>query len=467
MSAFLYDPCPLSESFCDALHERFEGNFSLSVSLREQHGQDESAYPCMPPGGVVFVRTTEDVVDLVNACRTHQVPLIPFGAGSSMEGHVLAHRGGISCDFSRMATILSVDPEDMTATVQAGVTRKQLNRELRHTGLFFPIDPGADASLGGMTATRASGTNAVRYGSMRENVLALTVVTANGQVVRTGTRARKSAAGYDLTRLFVGSEGTLGIVTEVTVRLYPEPEAISAAICSFDSVEQAVNAVIQTIQMGVPVAKSEFLCKDMMRALNAYNKSSLREAPTLFFEFSGSEASVQEQAQTAQQIAAEWGGRDFEWAARAEDRQRLWSARHNALFAAQQLRPGCKVISTDTCVPISRLTQSLEGARKLLEKESFPSVLVGHVGDGNFHALLVVDINDPLEMQRAEQINREIVRLALSLGGTCTGEHGIGLHKLDFLEEEIGDHGLALMTMLKRSFDPDNILNPGKILALK
>ena len=383
-----------------------------------------------------------------------------------MEGHVLATRGGITCDFSQMNSVLAIDAEDMTATVQAGVTRRQLNTELRQTGLFFPIDPGADATLGGMAATRASGTNAVRYGSMRENVLKLTVVTADGRVMRVGTRARKSSAGYDLTRLFVGSEGTLGLITEVTVRLYPEPEAVSTAICSFDSVEGAINAVIQTIQMGIPIARSEFLSDNMIKAINAHSHTTLREASTLFFEFIGSEASVKEQAEQVQAIVSDLGGQDFEWATRPEDRNRLWTARHNALFAAQQSRPGCRVISTDTCVPISRLAESLEGARALLAEASFPSTLVGHVGDGNFHALLLVDPANEAELQEAEEVNGKIVRLALAMDGTCTGEHGIGLHKMDFLREETGEDVVDLMRLLKRSLDPTNIFNPGKLVAV-
>lgn len=382
-----------------------------------------------------------------------------------MEGHVLAHRGGITIDLSRMNEVIAIHAEDMTATVQAGVTRRQLNAALNQSGLFFPIDPGADASLGGMAATRASGTNAVRYGSMRENVLGLSVVTAEGRVLKTGTRARKSSAGYDLTRLFVGSEGTLGIITEVTVRLYPLPESASVAVCCFDQVADAVNTVIQTIQMGIPVVRSEFLCAEVIRALNAHSKTSLREKPTLFFEFQGSEVSVAEQAQTVQTIAKDSGGMDFEWVTRPEDRTRLWNARHNALFAAVQFRPGCRAISTDTCVPISRLAQSLEGARNILADASFPSMLVGHVGDGNFHALLLVDPDEPGEMEEAERINERIVRLAISMDRTCSGEHGIGLHKIPYLSEEVGAEVIDVMRGIKRSLDPLNLFNPGKMFA--
>ncbi|MCZ4311953.1 FAD-binding protein [Comamonadaceae bacterium G21597-S1] len=457
---------PLPEGLVAALTTHFGGRFSQALAIREQHGRDESAYPIMAPDGVVFAESTDDVVVALKACVAHRVPIIAFGAGSSMEGHLLAHRGGITIDVSRMNRILAVQADDMTATVQAGVTRRQLNTELRQTGLFFPIDPGADASLGGMAATRASGTNAVRYGSMRENVLGLTVITADGAVVKTGTRARKSSAGYDLTRLFVGSEGTLGIITEVTVRLYPEPEAVSAAVCCFEHVSDAVATVIQTIQMGVPVARSEFLSGNMIRALNAHSKTSLREMPTLFFEFQGSEASVREQADQVQAIASEFGGLDFEWATLPEERSRLWNARHNALFAAVQSRPGCRAISTDTCVPISRLAESLEGAQRILEDAPFPSMLVGHVGDGNFHALLLVDPENLAEVEAAERLNERIVRLALSMDGTCTGEHGIGLHKIPYLAEEAGEEAITLMRTIKRGLDPLNLLNPGKMFSL-
>ena len=401
-----------------------------------------------------------------NLCREHRFPLIPYGAGSSIEGQLLAIHGGLSLDLTGMNKVLSVAADDLTATVEPGVTRKQLNLEIRDTGLFFPIDPGADATLGGMAATRASGTNAVRYGTMRENVLSLTVVTADGKVVKTANRARKSSAGYDLTRLFIGSEGTLGIITEVTVRLYPQPEAISAAVVNFPTAAAAVDTVIQTIQLGVPVARCEFLDPPAIRALNEHSKLELREAYTLFFEFHGSDSGVAEQAATVQQLATDNGGADFEWASRPEDRTRLWNARHNAYFACLQQRPGCKAISTDTCVPISRLAESLEGARKLLEASGFQSMIIGHVGDGNFHCVILVDPDDPEEMQRAELVNDQIVRLAQSLDGTCTGEHGIGLHKMGFLVDEAGEDGLELMRRIKIALDPDNILNPGKIFRL-
>ncbi|MDO5103023.1 MAG: FAD-linked oxidase C-terminal domain-containing protein [Lautropia sp.] len=455
-----------SASLLSALQQRFGDRVSTAAAVREHHGRDESPFPVAPPDAVVFVESTEDVVDVVKLCREHRCPIIPYGAGSSLEGHLLAVNGGVCVDLSRMNKLLSVAPEDLQATVQAGVTRKQLNQEIRDTGLFFPIDPGADATLGGMVGTRASGTNAVRYGTMRENVLALTVVTADGQVVKTGSLARKSSAGYDLTHLFVGSEGTLGIITEVTVRLHPQPEAVSAAVVNFPSAKQAVDTVIQAIQMGIPVARCEFLDPTSIAAINAYSKLSLREAYTLFFEFHGSEQGVAEQVELVQALAAEQGGADFEWAVQAEDRSRLWNARHNAYFACLQVKPGARAVSTDTCVPISRLADSLEGARQLLEDSGFPAMILGHVGDGNFHCLILVDAEDEAEMAAAERLNQRIVELALSLGGTCTGEHGIGLHKMDFLRTEAGEVGIELMARIKRALDPLNLMNPGKIFRL-
>jgi len=434
--------------------------------VRDHHGRDESPFPATPPEAVVFAHTTEEVAAAVALCGQHRYPLIAYGAGSSLEGHLLAIQGGVTIDLSQMNQVLSVDADDLTVTVQAGVLRKQLNEHLKTTGLFFPIDPGADASIGGMCATRASGTNAVRYGTMRENVLSLTVVTADGKVIRTAGRAKKSAAGYDLTRLFIGSEGTLGVITEVTLKLYPMPEAMSAAVVSFPSMAQAVRTVIETIQLGVPVARSEYLCEHTIRAINAHSHTTMREAPTLFFEFHGTEASAREQAELVQAIAREHGGQDFEWASRPEDRTRLWNARHNAYFACLQVRPGCRAISTDTCVPISRLADSIAGARRILDTGKFPTMILGHVGDGNFHAVLLINPDDPQEMEEAERLNDEIVHLALSMDGTCTGEHGIGLHKMGFLVEEVGEDAIDLMRRIKRSFDPDNILNPGKIFRM-
>lgn len=457
---------PLPEALAQALRGRFGDRFSVAQAVREHHGRDESPFPPTPPEAVVFAQSTDDVVDVVKLCRQHKYPVIPFGAGSSLEGHILAVHGGVSVDVSQMNRVLAINPEDLTATVQAGVLRKQLNEELKSTGLFFPIDPGADASIGGMSATRASGTNAVRYGTMRENVLNLTVVTSDGKVVRTSKRAKKSSAGYDLTRLFVGSEGTLGIITEVTVKLYPIPEAMSAAVVNFPSLGDAVQTVIETIQLGVPIARSEFLCEATIAAINAYSKTDLRVAPTLFFEFHGTEASVREQAETVQQIAREHGGQDFEWATRPEDRTRLWNARHTAYFACLQVSPGRRAISTDTCVPISRLADSIIGARAILDTADFPTMILGHVGDGNFHAVLLIDIDNEKEVADAERLNDEIVRLALSMDGTCTGEHGVGLHKIGFLVEEVGDDAIDLMRRIKLALDPDNIMNPGKVFRV-
>ncbi|RZS86338.1 FAD-binding oxidoreductase [Pigmentiphaga kullae] len=455
---------PVPQACLDALAARFGDRLSLNASVREHHGRDESPYPAVPPDAVVFAESTDDVVAAVQACAAHGVPLIAYGSGSSLEGHVLAVEGGITLDVSRMNRVLSVNPDDLTVTVQAGVTRKQLNNEIRDTGLFFPIDPGADASLGGMAATRASGTNAVRYGTMRDNIVSLTVVTAQGKVIRTARRAKKSSAGYDLTRLFIGSEGTLGIITEVTVRLYPQPEAVSAAVCNFPSVDAAVAAVIQTIQMGVPVARVELLDTATVRALNLYSKLTLRETPLLLFEFHGSPAGVEEQATTVQEITREHGGMDFEWAVHPEDRNRLWAARHNAYFATLQLRPGARASSTDVCVPISRLADCIRETNADLARASFPTCVVGHVGDGNFHVQMLLDPDSEAEWTEAETINRRMVRRALDMDGTCTGEHGVGLHKMQFLAEEHGEDALALMRQVKQAFDPLNILNPGKIL---
>ena len=457
---------PLPEEMIIALRAQFGDRFSMSNAVREHHGKDESPYPVMLPDAVIFVESTEEVVSVVEMCNRHLIPLIPYGAGSSLEGHILAIQGGISLDMTAMNKIVSLNAEDLTVTVQPGLTRKQLNEQIRDSGLFFPIDPGADASLGGMSATRASGTNAVRYGTMRENVVSLTVVTALGKVVRTAGRARKSSAGYDLTRIFVGSEGTLGIITEVTVKLYPQPEAISAAVCNFPTMHDAVQCVIQTIQLGVPVARVELLDRNAVMASNRYSKLTLRETPLLLFEFHGSVTGVKEQAETVQEIAKDCGGMDFEWAERPEDRNRLWTARHNAYFAGLQLRPGCKASTTDVCVPMSRLAECIDAATKELEAASFPSTIVGHVGDGNFHVLMLVDPDSASEWEESERINHNLVRQAIQADGTCTGEHGIGLHKMQFMQEEHGEDALDLMRALKTAFDPNNILNPGKIIEV-
>lgn len=458
---------PLPQALSEALKQLFAERFSTAQSVRDHHGKDESPFPTTPPDAVVFAQSTDEVVEVVKLCAKYQTPLIPFGAGSSLEGHLLAVQGGVSLDLSGMNQIVAIHAEDLTATVQAGVTRKQLNEALKSTGLFFPIDPGADASLGGMAATRASGTNAVRYGTMRENVLGLSVVTAEGKVIKPFNRAKKSSAGYDLTRLFVGSEGTLGVITEVTVKLYPVPEAMSAAVVNFPSLDAAVNTVIQTIQMGVPIARSEYLCPYTIKAINAHSHTTLREAHTLFFEFHATDASVKEQAEAVQQLAREFGGEDFEWATRPEDRSRLWNARHNAYFALLQSRPGSKGLSTDTCVPISKLADSITGARAILDRSSMPVGILGHVGDGNFHCAILIDPNNPREIEESERLNDEIVKLAQSMEGTCTGEHGIGLHKIDYLEHEAGDDAMEIMRSIKRAMDPSNILNPGKIFRLQ
>ena len=437
---------------------------SDSRALREHHGKDESYFPNALPDAVVFPGSTEEVKAIVDICRQHGAPLIAFGAGTSLEGHVLALHGGVCVDMSRMNRVLEVNVEDLDCTVQAGVTRKQLNEEIKHTGLFFPIDPGADATVGGMAATRASGTNAVRYGTMRENVLSLKVVLADGRVIRTSRRSRKSAAGYDLTRLFVGSEGTLGIITEVSVRLYPVPEAISAAVCSFRDIGGAVDTVIQTLQSGIPIARSEALCATTMRAINAHAKMTHREQPTLFLEFHGSTASVEEQAKMVQEIAREHGGMDFEWTARTEDRNRLWAARHNAYFACLQLRPGARAVSTDVCVPISRLTECMLATAGDIAAASMPVPMFGHVGDGNFHLVILIDPNNPADMEEAKSLNARLVERALAMGGTCTGEHGIGMGKIGSLRKEAGE-AYEVMCELKHLFDPQSIMNPGKVVV--
>ncbi len=454
------------QALLDALKARFGAQYSTAMAVREQHGRDESSFVAPPPAAVVFAESTRDVADAVRLASRFEVPVIPFGVGSSLEGHLLAVQGGISIDLTRMNKVLSVNADDLTVTVQPGVTRKQLNDEIKSTGLFFPIDPGADATIGGMSATRASGTNAVRYGTMRENVLSLEVVTADGEVIRTGTRAKKSSAGYDLTRLFIGSEGTLGVITEITVRLYPLPEAISAAVCSFPSIEAAVRTTIQVIQLGVPIARVELIDVNTVRMVNAHSKLGLREEPMLLMEFHGSPAGVKEQAELVQEIASEHGGKAFEWATTPEERTRLWTARHNAYFAAIQSRPGCRAISTDTCVPISRLADCLLDSVKEADESGLPYFLVGHVGDGNFHFGYLLDPNKPEERELAEKLNHQLVMRALRLEGTCTGEHGIGLHKMEFLVTETGAGAVDMMRTIKRALDPKNIMNPGKIFSL-
>ena len=437
---------------------------TTSSGIREHHGKDESYFPYAAPDAVAFPHTTEEVRDVVNICRRHRVPMIPYGVGTSLEGHILAVNGGVTIDLSQMNKVLAVHEEDLDAVVEAGVTRKQLNEYIKHTGLFFPVDPGADATIGGMAATRASGTNAVRYGTMRENVISLKVVLADGRIIQTSRRPKKSAAGYDLTRLFVGSEGTLGIITEVTVRLYPVQEAMSAAVCAFDSVDGCTKTVIQTIQAGIPVARCDIVCDKTIGAINAYKKTSYRVAPTVFFEFHGTKASVVEQAEAVQAIARENGGMDFQWATRPEDRNQLWDARHNAYFACLQLRPGSRAVSTDVCVPISRLAQCVRETMDDVKDYIAPVPLLGHIGDGNFHLMFLVDPAKPEETALAKEFNRRLIERALAMEGTCTGEHGIGLGKQESLRAELGEDAIAVMRDIKHVFDPDNLLNPGKVV---
>ncbi len=456
-------PRELESSALAELRALLGDRVSVSRGVREHHGKDESYYPYALPDAVAYPHTTEEVRDIVNICRRHRLPIIPYGVGTSVEGHVLAYSGGVCVDLSQMNKVIVVHEEDMDVTVQAGVTRKQLNDEIRHTGLFFPVDPGADATLGGMASTRASGTNAVRYGTMRENTLALTVVTADGRILKTSRRSRKSAAGYDLTRLFVGSEGTLGVITEVTVRLYAIPEAMSAAVCSFKDMAGAVNTVIQTLQSGIPIARSEALCATTMKAINAYNKSTYKEQPTLWLEFHGSAQGVVEQAELVQEIARENGGEGFEWSTKPEDRNRLWSARHQAYFAGLQLRSGSRAVSTDVCVPISRLTECIVETGKDIGKASMPIPLFGHVGDGNFHCMVLIDSESERDLAEAKAFNERLVKRALDMDGTCTGEHGIGYGKREWLIEEHGE-AVDLMRTIKHAFDPENLMNPGKML---
>lgn len=447
------------------LHALLGERISVAEAVRAHHGHDESCHPDALPDAVVWPQSTAEVSTIAQLCSQHGVPMIPYGAGSSVEGHTLAIHGGISIDLSQMNRVVAVHEADLTATVEAGVTQLQLNRELRHSGLFFPIDPGADATLGGMTATRASGTNAVRYGTMRENVLALTAVLASGEIVHTGSRARKSSAGYDLTRLLVGSEGTLAIITEVTVRLYGMPEAMSAAVVHFGSVSAAVDTVIQSIQCGIPLARAEMLDGLTMQAVNRHSRTDYPERPTLFLEFHGTAAAVAEQAAMVGELAAANGGGDFAWASRDEDRNRLWQARHNAYFAGLQLQPGSRCIATDVCVPISRLSECIEATYADLAAEQLAAPLFGHVGDGNFHLMLLVQPGDDTAQARAKAINHRLVQRAQQMEGTCTGEHGIGIGKQAYLAAEAGENGLNLMRAIKQAMDPQGLLNPGKIFA--
>ncbi len=462
LQAVPHGETPEPAAICE-LRRLLGERLSTNASVRARHGKDESFHEAHAPDAVAFAASTEEVAEIVRVCARHGVPVIPYGTGTSLEGHVAALRGGVCIDLSGMDTVLRVSPEDMDATVQAGVTRKRLNEHLRDTGLFFPIDPGADASIGGMTATRASGTNAVRYGTMRENVLGLTVVLADGRVIRTGGRARKSSAGYDLTRLFVGSEGTLGVITEVTVRLYGIPEAISSAVCPFPTLVDATRTVIETIQSGIPVARMELLDEVQMGAINRYSKLDYTVAPTLFFEFHGTPRGVEEQAEMVKAIAAEHGGGNFRWSASPEERNRLWQARHDAFYAALAMRPGAQGWPTDVCVPISRLAECIAETQEDLKSAPFPVPIVGHAGDGNFHLVYVIDPADPAEIEAATRINDRLVMRALAMGGTCTGEHGVGYGKIKFLEAEHGD-SLSVMRAIKQALDPQNLMNPGKVV---
>jgi D-lactate dehydrogenase (cytochrome) len=462
----MHDTRPIDlEAPFELIRARLGDRFTTAAAVREHHGKDETYHRAAPPDAVAFPESTEEVSAIIKACAVHRIPVIAYGTGTSLEGHISALRGGVTLDLSRMNRVLEVIADDLDVLVQAGVTRKQLNTHLRDTGLFFPIDPGADASLGGMTATRASGTNAVRYGTMRENVLGLSVVMSDGQVIRTGGRARKSSAGYDLTRLMVGSEGTLGVITEIRLRLHGIPEAISAAVCAFPSVEQAVRTVIATIQSGVPVARIELLDDVQMGACIRHSRlEGYRAAPTLFFEFHGTPASVAEQAETVKEIAQDFDGADFQWATTPEARNQLWQARHDAFYAALALRPGAKAIVTDVCVPISRLAECVSSVKREVEAARLLAPIVGHVGDGNFHLTFLVDLDDADEVARAKQVSRRMVEHALALGGTCTGEHGVGLGKMAYLASEHGEPAMNVMRAIKRALDPDDIMNPGKIV---
>ena len=435
-----------------------------TVAVREHHSHGESYHTPAAPDIVCFPHTTDEVSAIVKIAAAHRLAIVPFGAGTSLEGHVNAIRGGVTIDLREMNNVSRVSVEDLDATVEAGVTRLQLNKALHNTGLTFPVDPGADATIGGMAATRASGTTAVRYGTMRENVLGLTVVLADGRVINTGTRARKSSAGYDLTRLFVGSEGTLGVITEVTLRLHPLPEAVCAAVCSFDTIQGAVETVIATIQLGIPIARIELLDEAQLDAVNRYSKTNYPVAPTLFFEFhSDSARHVADQSDAVQALAAEHGGRGFQFATHLEDREQLWQARHHAMYAAVALRPVAAPWTTDVCVPISRLAECVVDTKKDNEGAPFPICLVGHVGDGTFHLIYVLDPASPDELDQARRLNERMVLRALAMGGTCSGEHGVGMGKMKFLEQEHGP-ALEVMRAIKRALDPENRMNPGKMV---
>ena len=449
-----------------ALTAAFGNRVVTSQSVREQHGNTLTWVPNQPPDAVVYPQNTGDVQTIVRICAANHAPVIPFGVGTSLEGHINAPLGGVSIDFRDMNKVLAVHAEDLDCVVEPGITRKALNEHLRDQGLFFPIDPGADASLGGMAATRCSGTNAVRYGTMKDNVLALTVVMADGELMTTSRRAKKSSAGYDLTRLMVGSEGTLGVITELTLKLSGIPEAIASGVCPFPSVDAACKATILTIQSGIPIARIELLDALQIKAVNAYSKLSLPEVPTLFVEFHGSDAGVAEQSQRFGEIVADLGGGPFDWATKPEDRSRLWQARHDGYWAARHLRPGAQAFATDVCVPISRLAECVTASQRAAAELHLIAPILGHVGDGNFHLSLLVDMADAGEVERAGILMERVVELALSMDGTCTGEHGVGQGKMKYLKAEHGAPALAAMAAIKRALDPQNILNPGKIVAL-
>jgi D-lactate dehydrogenase (cytochrome) len=437
---------------------------STSPSILEQHGHGESWHPPQAPDAVCFAQSTEEVVSIVRLCAANRTPVIAFGTGTSLEGQVQAVEGGVCIDLSQMNQVIEVNNEDLDCRVQAGVTRLELNHYLRETGLFFPVDPGANTSIGGMTATRASGTNAVRYGTMRENVLGLTVVSASGEIIKTGTRARKSSAGYDLTHLFVGSEGTLGVITEISLRLYGITEAISAAIVNFPDVRSAAEATIQTIQLGIPVARIEILDSAYMKAINAYSKTSYPELDTLFLEFHGTTAGVAEQVEMFDEISREFGASGFQWAAQESDRQQLWRARHDAYYAGLAVYPGYRGYVTDVCVPISRLADCIVETQADIAASGMFAPVIGHVGDGNFHATIFIDPDDDAMFAKALELDKRMVERAQSMGGTCTGEHGIGIGKLKHMRNEHGDSAIAAMQAIKAALDPHNIMNPGKVV---
>ncbi len=448
------------------IKDKLGNRISMSMPVLEQHGKDESYHEGSKPDAVVFIESTEEVIEILKLCYEFNIPVIPFGAGTSLEGHVAAIQGGISLDLSNMNKILLVNDEDMDCRVMAGVTRNQLNTFLRDKGLFFPIDPGANATLGGMAATRASGTTAVKYGTMKDNVLNLKVVLSDGKVITTSSRARKSSAGYDLTRLFVGSEGTLGVITEVGLKLYGIPEATSVASCIFPDIQLAVNSVIETIQMGVPIARIEFADEVQIEAINKFEGTSYGVYPTLWMEFHGSEISVKEQAQQVQSIIKNYKGSSFQWTSNQEESKKLWKSRHNAAYAAAALRPGCGIWATDVCVPISRLSECIIETKKQIKKSKIPAPIVGHVGDGNFHVCFVVDPKNKDEISEVKKMNEELILRAIEMDGTCTGEHGIGYGKIDYMEKEHGD-AVKIMESIKSTLDPKNIMNPGKIFNVK